>query len=223
MLAHAKNVYDEAAKSGSTETCVGTATPSDLMVAADTLRVFQRPRRHGAPRPQPRYSNGLFVFTLRHAAGADPMPLPARAAQPLPSHCRRPTFGYRANAVQPGARPMRLDAGAPGGRADVRGRSERWKTVLVVAPILAASARSAPSSCRSAPLMPSATIRFVAEQPIQHIPFPSDEGDSHSSIVIRFDEAFQIEARDTISAQSSIRSFTRSTLAIFSLSRPSTT
>ena len=74
MLAHAKekNVYDELTKSELTEYLRANRDAFDLIVSADTLVYFGDlegvvAAAAGALRP-----NGLFVFTLEHAAGADP-------------------------------------------------------------------------------------------------------------------------------------------------------
>jgi predicted TPR repeat methyltransferase len=73
MLAHAKekNVYDELTKSELTEYLRANRDAFDLIVSADTLVYFGDlegvvAAAAGALRP-----DGLFVFTLEHAAGAD--------------------------------------------------------------------------------------------------------------------------------------------------------
>jgi predicted TPR repeat methyltransferase len=74
MLVHAKekNVYDELTKSELTEYLRVNRDAFDLIVSADTLVYFGDldavvAAAAGALRP-----NGLFVFTLEHAAGANP-------------------------------------------------------------------------------------------------------------------------------------------------------
>ena len=118
MLAHAKekNVYDELTKRELTEHLRASRDAFDLIVSADTLVYFGDlegvvSAAAGALRP-----NGLFVFTLEHAAVADP-----DAGYRLELHGR---YSHRRAYVErllarAGLRPeiaeadLRMESGAP--------------------------------------------------------------------------------------------------------------
>jgi predicted TPR repeat methyltransferase len=126
MLMHAKekNVYDELTKRELTEYLRANCDAFDLIVAADTLVYFGDlegvvAAAAGALRP-----HGVFVFTLEHAAGADPDAGYRLELHGRYSHSRAYVGRLLAGAgLQPeiAEADLRLESGAPVAGLVVRG------------------------------------------------------------------------------------------------------